>query len=408
MEASDTGGADRAACGGDGRGRLLVGGSGRARAGPARDALRRAEALFRPQAGARDGATSPRDGTLALRDLALNIGALSPAGRRSAQSLLARPSDPYDPNTNPDAWTTPEAATSPECGPDVCVHWTGTGTNAPDLTDVDGNGFPDTVDTALAVAEHVWNTEVAEMGYRAPLDDGTSPDDGGSGQLDVYLSNVGAQRLYGYCASDDPKVATLGQPGVTWDVSAYCVVDNDYAERIFRAHTPLQDLQVTMAHEFFHAVQFAYDFGEDRWLMEGTATWMEDQVYDAINDNRQYLSTSQLHYPWVPLDRTAGCCYQYGSWIWFRFLSETMGPDVIREIWERADGSALGPDDYSTLAIRHVLGAHGTSSSTASGSSPPGTGSRRCATRRAATTRPRSPRGRSGWARRIPARAGWG
>src|SRR5947207_3576924 len=112
------------------------------RTAPARHALRRAEALFHPQAGARDGATSPRDGTLALRDLALHIGELSAAGRRAAHGLLARPADPYDPNTNPDAWTTPEAAASPEGGPDVCVHWTGTGTNAPDLTDVAGNGFP--------------------------------------------------------------------------------------------------------------------------------------------------------------------------------------------------------------------------------------------------------------------------
>ena len=58
------------------------------------------------------------------------------------------------------------------------------------------------------------------------------------------------------------------------------MVDNNYTEGIFRNHTPIQNLKVTLAHEFFHAVQFAYDIGEDTWLMEGTATWMEDQVYD--------------------------------------------------------------------------------------------------------------------------------
>ena len=147
---------------------------------------------------------------------------------------------------------------------------------------------------------------------------------------------------------------------MTPDVSAYCVVDNNYTERIFRNHTPIENLNVTLAHEFFHAVQFAYDIDEDTWLMEGTATWMEDQVYDGINDNRQYLQNSQLKYPWIPLDHTNSCCFQYGSWIWFRFLSETMNPGVIHQIWDRADAAAGGPDDYSTLAIRHVLAAHHT------------------------------------------------
>ena len=45
------------------------------------------------------------------------------------------------------------------------------------------------------------------------------------------------------------------------------------------AHTPLENLEVTAAHELFHAVQFAYDYDEDAWFMEATATWAEDEVY---------------------------------------------------------------------------------------------------------------------------------
>jgi hypothetical protein len=326
----------------------------------AQQALRRAQAVFAPIRLGAVARRGPRDATMILRDLALRLGQLSPGDRRAAVGLLARPTDPYDQHSNPSGWGTAEAATSPECGPHTCVHWTDTGTNAPDPTDGDLNGYPDWVDSTLAAAEHVWSAEVTGRGYRAPLSDLASTDNGGDARLDIYLSDVGADYLYGYCTSDDPKLPTLGDPGVSWDVSAFCVVDNNYAESIFQNHTAIQNLEVTLAHEFFHAAQFAYDFGEDRWLMEGTATWMEDQVYDHINDNRQYLSTSQLTYPWVPLDRTAGCCFQYGSWIWFRYLSETLGADVVREIWERADGSALGPDDYSTQAVQHVLKAHGT------------------------------------------------
>lgn len=335
----------------DGLSRALASG----RITPAKEALLRAQALFHPaRVVAAYGPVAPSggDATMILRDLAVRLDGLAPSDRKTAHAILVRPSDSVDPLGN--AWTVPEALASPDCGPDVCIHWaSGTGGDAPDAADTTpANGNPDYVDQALVIAENVWSTEVGAMGYRAPLADATSTDHGPDGKLDIYLTNLGPQGLYGYCTSDDP--------GLTFTRSAYCVVDNNYTEGIFRNHTPIQNLKVTLAHEFFHAVQFAYDIGEDTWLMEGTATWMEDQVYDSINDNRQYLQNSQLKYPWIPLDHSANCCFQYGSWIWFRFLSETMGPGVIQEIWNRADAAPGGPDDYSTQAISHVLATHGT------------------------------------------------
>jgi len=118
---------------------------------------------------------------------------------------------------------------------------------------------------------------------------------------------------------------------------------------------------VTVAHEFFHAVQFAYDFGEDGWFMEGTSTWIEDEVFDVVDDNRQYLFTSQLGRPQVPLDLSdTSTGYVYGAWIWFRFLAEFFGdPTVIREAWELADGSAAGPDRYSLRAQEMAIEGRG-------------------------------------------------
>jgi hypothetical protein len=338
----------------DGLSRALASG----RISPAKEALLRAQALFRPaRVAAVYGPVAPpagRDGTMILRDLVLRLDSLSPADRKVAHGILARPGT--DAATVPGAWEDGEDPHSPECGANVCVHWAAPGNDAPPATDADLNTYPDWVDAALATSEHVWDAEVIAMGYRAPRSDLSSPGHGPDGKLDIYISNLGNDDLYGYCTSDDPALNTPG----TFTASAYCVVDNNYTEAIFRNHTPIQNLKVTLAHEFFHAVQFAYDIGEDTWLMEGTATWMEDQVYDGINDNRQYLQSSQLKYPWVPLDHSARCCFQYGSWIWFRFLSETMGAGVIQKIWDRADAAAGGPDDYSTQAVRRVLAAHGT------------------------------------------------
>ena len=59
-----------------------------------------------------------------------------------------------------------------------------------------------------------------------------------------------------YCASDDPTTSRNA-----W---AYCVLDNDYSPSEFGTrNTPAQNFQVTAAHEYFHAVQFGYDVGED-------------------------------------------------------------------------------------------------------------------------------------------------
>jgi hypothetical protein len=338
----------------DGLSRALAAG----RISPAKEALLRAQALFHPaRVAAVYGPIAHTGGeaTMILRDLALRLDGLTATERGTADAILARPTDSGDPLGN--AWTVPEATGSPDCGPNICIHWaSGTGGDAPAATDTTpANGIPDYVDQALVIAENVWSTEVGTMGYRAPLSDVTSTNHGPDGKLDIYLTNLGPQ-LYGYCTTDDPGLATPG----TFTASAYCVVDNNFTEPVFQNHTPIQNLKVTLAHEFFHAVQFAYDIGEDTWLMEGTATWMEDQVYDSINDNRQYLQNSQLKYPWIPLDHSANCCFQYGSWIWFRFLSETIGPGVIQQIWNRADAAPGGPDDYSTQAVSHVLAAHGT------------------------------------------------
>ena len=140
--------------------------------------------------------------------------------------------------------------------------------------------------------------------------------------------------LYGYCTTDK-RIRARG-PSDAW---AYCVLDNDYRARQFPAGTQLENLRVTAAHEYFHAVQFAYDAFEDAWFMEATATWAEDEVYPDINDNLQYLRHGPLGRPGVPLDRFAlGGLHHYGAWVFFRYLAEQFPAPVgmstlIRQMW---------------------------------------------------------------------------
>ncbi|WP_205471604.1 MXAN_6640 family putative metalloprotease [Nocardioides sp. SYSU D00038] len=190
----------------------------------------------------------------------------------------------------------------------------------------------------------VHNTYVAR-GYRAPKPDGTR---GGNAKIDIYIDTL-APGLYGYCTTDQPISANATR----FDVWAYCVLDNDYAG--FPSNTPIENMQVTAAHEYFHAVQFAYDIAEDGWFMEATAAWAEDEIFDSVNDNYQYLRRSPLVMPRYPMDKFGGL-HEYGGWIYFRWLSERYGSDIVRQMWNVAD-SSQGPrkDRYSTQAITRVL-----------------------------------------------------
>ena len=189
------------------------------------------------------------------------------------------------------------------------------------MADGNSDGIPDWVDQTARVMGNVWNREVAELGYRAPLPDrgttpaGTANDEGPDTRLDVYLGDIGKNGYYGYAATDRTNPRTS---------SAYLVLDDDFKDFAGSA-TPEQLLRVTAAHEFFHIVQFAYDQYEDGWFMESTATWMEERVYDSVNDNRQYLPASALALPGRSLDYPLTTSTAYGNWIFFEFLSRRLG-----------------------------------------------------------------------------------
>lgn len=329
-------------------------------------ALQRALSVFHPASvRARFGrVASPDPGsvTMVLRDLAIRVRDLPPDLRKVARSILARPTDgaadPYG-----DGYTVPEAA--PVCAGSWCVHYVTSTVDAPPAVDVSpANGIPDQVDATLTVMSEVWAKEITDYGYRPPKSDITSANPGPDGNIDVYLADIG-DFAYGYCASDDPN---LEDPAyLYYDMSAFCVFDNDYSPVQFPppSTSGIPGLEVTAAHEFFHAVQFAYDFWEDLWLMEGTSTWMEDEVYDDVNDNVGYLPYGQLGNPRTPVDKGSGLT-MYGNWIFWRFLSESFGtapgtpdPTIIRDIWTYADGSAVGQDDYSTQAAGRVTSERG-------------------------------------------------
>lgn len=335
----------------------LTGALDAGRVGEAEYALERALTLFRPSVVARRfGEVAPpasRSATVLLRDLAVRQNDLSESDRAAADSLLARPTDG---GRDPVAVKYGGAKSKRSCTLDLCIHYVTNGKHKVDTTDSNDNGRPDYVDTVRRVAQdEVWTHEIDEMGFGEPKDDRRASNNGGNGKLDIYLADLGGLSvpLYGYCASDDPNLKFNSSYKFS-DMSAYCVYDNDYRPGQFPSQTPLKNLQVTAAHEFFHAVQFGYDIFEDLWILENSAVWMEDEVYPDINDNLQYLSSSSMRRPFVSLDFGAGF-FEYGNFIFWKHASERFGRGFTKRVWNKADGAPGGPDQYSLEAVRSTI-----------------------------------------------------
>lgn len=216
-----------------------------------------------------------------------------------------------------------------------CVHYTPT-TN---LSAANGGATLAQAQLTATTMEAVYAKEVASMGFNPPLLDS-------DGLYDVFLDQIGNDGYYGFCQPDT----------ATYTSTSWCGLDNDFSANEFGA-PPINSLRVTAAHEFFHAIQFAYDVGEDAWFMEGTAAWMEDQVYPGINDYLQYLYSSQLRY-WRQAANYSGGLSVYGSVIFWKFLSERYkDPNIIRQVWNAARVSAGGRSSLSAVAT--VLKAKG-------------------------------------------------
>jgi len=227
-------------------------------------------------------------------------------------------------------------------------------TNAVNGDDSDTNGIPDYIDTMMSVFENVYSIEIDSLGFTAPPSDSSSI--GGSDKYDVYVMKLG-NNILGLTSpfstiGDNPNSSSLIEKNAS---TSYIKMRNDYSS--IQNHTQLENIQTASTHELFHAIQFGYDVKEKTWLMESTATWVEDEVYDDNNQAVDYFK-SWFKIPYVPLDATQAESYNhwYGSWIFFRYISEHLGgQSTIKKIWEKSVEYDSRIKDYSFVEIDEAL-----------------------------------------------------
>ncbi|GIK41547.1 MAG: hypothetical protein BroJett011_53800 [Chloroflexota bacterium] len=223
------------------------------------------------------------------------------------------------------------------------IHYTLQGEDAVARTDDDGNDLPDFVEAVAEALEFSWQRQVEAMGWRPPLlDEG----EGGDSKLDVYLEDqsdlFGSGDLFGYT---DTFGGFVGDNPVTPREEAtsaygYLSLDNDYDPDQFDLYEldPLDAMRTTVAHEFNHALQSAYDDNDPyAWIYEATAVWMEDELYPELGGGRSYLADYMDAPDLCPLSmgRDDQDVRWYGGWILLRYLAEQHGgPETIRRLWE--------------------------------------------------------------------------
>jgi hypothetical protein len=224
-------------------------------------------------------------------------------------ALAADPATGARPTTGGEyAYSGPEAA--PYVGARAVVHYVSTGPAAPPLNDDDHTGYPDYVeqvgsaaDTALLYYER--------HGFKLPLADAAGPDS----KPDIYVDNL------------PPGVFGLTFPE-TAEGGTFVIV----SPRLDSRQKTFGSLQITVAHELFHVIQFSYVKSGRLpvWAAEGSASAFSMLVFPHVDDlaMQNYLD-SWLTQPWLPLyDERSGCVHCYGGAWWWQYLAR-LNPGIL-------------------------------------------------------------------------------
>jgi hypothetical protein len=271
------------------------------------------------------GVTASRSATMVLKELVAQWDQLSIETQQAFQDAFTR-------------WSTAFTYDSP--GGFFKLHYDTTGTHKVPSTDADLSGVPDFVEKCAAYCDTTLDVH-GQLGFITPPSDGGL---GGDSKYDVYFEDMG---YYGYAVPENPG------PEPWNDYTSYIVLNNN-----FIGFPPNNDpegnqygaAKVTVAHEFHHAVQFAYNASEASWFMELDATNMEDIIFDPTDDNYNYLPTF-FSSPQTSLMESS--YHAYSSFIWCQYLAQKFDTTLLVAAWEGARYNSIFNVISDTLQGRY-------------------------------------------------------
>jgi hypothetical protein len=267
-------------------------------------------------------------------DSGLSVSAIRP------DQLGASPNDPrFDQTETVETWVSP--------GGRVKLHFSRTGRNAVPARDDDTSGVPDYVELAGRTYDEVRDLYHGPLGLREPVSDALlmGVDDGGDDLFDVYLVDFNGRGDGAF----RQEVCKTDRPG---ECAGFMFQENDFLG--YGYPTLRYACRVLASHEYFHAVQAAYDSGQDSIFNESTATWAVERFDDELQDFEGFIE-AYLTRTDRSLNVVSGGvtdAKSYGTAIFFQFLAEAYDPLVVPKLLaEVADGAnaVANPEWYTRL-----------------------------------------------------------
>lgn len=267
-----------------------------------------------------------KDATMTILDIKKNWSKFSDETRISLSSLLARTNTTY---------------TYDSPGGFFKLHYDITGTDQVPSEDLNGNSVPDFIEKCASYCDTTIQVHL-DLGYLTPPPDNGN---GGNDMYDIYFEDMGN---YGYAVPEGPG-------DMPWsDLYSYIVLNSNFIG--FPPNTDPEGLiegaaKATVAHEFHHAVQFAYDIYEGDWIMELDATYMEDMVFDLVNDNYNYLGGFFNNPQTSLMDNNVS--HIYASFVWEIYLMEKYEASLMVAMWEGAIYNTIFESLEDTILARY-------------------------------------------------------
>lgn len=204
--------------------------------------------------------------------------------------------------------------------------------------DRNSDGTPDYLEFVAKAFDRAWEVEIDSLGFTPPPDENGDP-------LEVYQVYCESIAFYGFTDFYNPIPGD--PPGFYRFASSITInTDFDFVDYPWVTDDPIvRDslaIAVTAAHEFNHALQLGYRiwFNDvnlfqftDLWLLESSATYMEEVVAAQVNDYFYYLDCV-LNSGDLNLTVNNSCGRVYGQVILFIMLGELYGKDFTRLLWE--------------------------------------------------------------------------
>ena len=201
------------------------------------------------------------------------------------------------------------------------IHYDTTGTHAVELNFTLEKTVPDWIYESGLAYERARFLLIDSLGYRIPQIDSVE-----ASEYDVYIQNLSGV-FYGETIFEFLEDTTQ---------SSWIITDNDFVENRYFSNG-LDGMKVTAVHEYFHAVQLAYNFRfSDVWFFELASTWFEDVGYDEVNDYIQYIETYYRN-----AHRSLFLSDGYSAAIFGKFLEENYNISIMKSIWNGIDSTLL-------------------------------------------------------------------